>query len=372
MRNLATIQLIEDLKEIPGADSIEVASVLGWRVVVKKGEFTVGSKCVYVEIDSVLPEKPEFEFLKERKYRVKTIRLRGQVSQGICFPMSILDGKRYKNFEVGDDVSDVLNIVKYESPENISSTKQRAKHVYPQWIPIFIRRALVKYWPSLGLWIIRMFPKTATEGATWPAYFPKTDETRVQVLGKYLEKYAGTPCLVTEKLDGSSVSVFNLNGKFSVCSRNLELKSKDNNWWKVALRYNLDKMLPLNTALQGELVGPGIQGNKYQLEDHDVYFFNGYDITNRRYLNSEELTKMLAYLEVRQVPTLDPVVIKPDVDYFVSLSVGKSKLNNKVQREGIVIRPVEDIYDDAYTGKFQGNRISFKAVNPEFLLKYGE
>jgi RNA ligase (TIGR02306 family) len=162
MRNLATVQLIEDLKEIPGADSILVASVLGWRVVVRKDEFKVGDKCVYVEIDSVLPPREEFDFLKERKYRVKTIKLRGQISQGICFSVNILNGKKYKDFEVGDDVSDVLGITKYESPENISATKQRAKHVYPNWIPIFIRRFLVRKCPSLGLFIIRLFPRTAT------------------------------------------------------------------------------------------------------------------------------------------------------------------------------------------------------------------
>lgn len=374
MRNLATIQLIEDLKEIPGADSILVASVLGWRVVVRKGEFAIGDQCVYVEIDSVLPQKEEFEFLKERKYRVRTIRLRGQVSQGICFPMSILNGKKYKDFNVGDDVSEVLGIVKYESPENISSSRQRDKFVYPNWMPVFIRKFLTKQVPWLGKFIIRISPRWAktTEGKTWPPYFPKTDETRVQVLGKYLEKYAGTPCFVTEKLDGSSMSVFNVNGRFGVCSRNMELKSKDNNWWKVVHKYHIDVLLPPNIALQGELVGPGIQGNKYQLADHDVYFFNGYDISNRRYLNYEELAKMLAYLELPQVPVLDPLELKPDVDYFVNLSIGRSKLNNSVQREGIVIRPIDDIYDDVYTGKFQGNRISFKAVSPEFLLKYGE
>jgi RNA ligase (TIGR02306 family) len=168
------------------------------------------------------------------------------------------------------------------------------------------------------------------------------------------------------------LTVFKVNGKFGVCSRNLELKSKDNNWWKVVEKYNIEKLLPDGFALQGELLGPGIQGNKYQLEDHDVYFFGGYNIKEHKYLTSDELTKLIAYLEVKQVPFLTTVTLKPDVDFFVQLSIGKSQLNGKTQREGIVIRPYNDIYDDYFSGKFQGNRISFKAVNPEFLLKYGE
>ena len=90
MRKLASIQKIIDLEPIEGADAIEKATVLGWQLVVKKGEYQVGDLMVYFEIDSLLPERPEFEFMKARGMRVRTIRLRGQVSQGICFPLSIL------------------------------------------------------------------------------------------------------------------------------------------------------------------------------------------------------------------------------------------------------------------------------------------
>lgn len=369
MRNLATIRIIENIQPIPNADNIVVVSILGWKVVVKKGEFNVGDKCVYVEIDSILPSREEFKFLEKRKYRIKTVKLKGQISQGICFPMSILNELKYNDI-IGEDVSEVLGIEKYETSENINISKQKIKYIYPNWIPFFIRKFLTRYFPALESIFIKLFIKSFIKSITWPSYFPKTDETRVQVLGDYLEKYQGTMCNVTEKLDGSSLSVFKINGKFGVCSRNLELQNKDNNWWKVVEKYNLNKLLPNGFALQGELIGPGIQDNKYKLEDHDVYFFNGYNIKERRYLSSDELTKLTAHLEVRQVPFVTTITLKPDIDFIVNLSIGKSQLNSKTQREGIVIRPYSDIYEDICSGKFQGNRISFKAINPEFLLKY--
>ena len=111
MRKLVSIQEIKDIKPIENADKIEVVKVLGWNVVVKKDEFKIGDKIVYAEIDSLFPEKEEFEFLRDRHFRIRTIRLRGQVSQGICFPMDILPEG---NYEIGDDVTKILGVTKYE------------------------------------------------------------------------------------------------------------------------------------------------------------------------------------------------------------------------------------------------------------------
>ena len=111
MRKLASIQKVLEVNPIPKADAIEVIKVLGWEIVVKKGEFQVGDNVVYIEIDSIVPDKPEFEFLRDRKFRVRTIKLRGQVSQGICFPLNILPKGNYKE---GDDVTEVIGIKKYD------------------------------------------------------------------------------------------------------------------------------------------------------------------------------------------------------------------------------------------------------------------
>ena len=111
-RKLAHIEIIEELREIPGADKIEVAKVLGWECVVKKGEFKKGDIVVYVEVDSIMPDKPEYEFLRDRKFRIRTIKLKGQVSQGLVLPCPSSLGF------VGDDVTDILGITKYLSPSD--------------------------------------------------------------------------------------------------------------------------------------------------------------------------------------------------------------------------------------------------------------
>jgi len=168
MRKLASIQRIKSLERIDGADAIEKATVLGWQLVVKKGEFNVGDLCVYCEIDSQMPDRPEFEFLKPRGMRIRTIRLRGQVSQGICFPLSILP----EGITLGEgaDCTDVLGISKYEPP-----------------IPACLN-GIVK--------------------GAFPGFIPKTDETRVQVLQHILDEFEGARCYVTEKLDGTSCTFY--------------------------------------------------------------------------------------------------------------------------------------------------------------------
>ena len=148
MRKLASIQHIKNLEPIEGADAIEKATVLGWQVVVKKGEYKVGDLTVYIEIDSLLPETSDFEFMRKNKFRVRTIRLRGQVSQGICFQPSILP----PDFILDEDAdcTEALGIVKYEPP-----------------VPAHL---------------------AGIAKGRFPGFIPKTDETRVQVLQEVLEK----------------------------------------------------------------------------------------------------------------------------------------------------------------------------------------
>ena len=204
MRKPASIQIIKALEPIEGADAIEKATVLGWQLVVKKGEFKVGDLAVYCEIDCLLPERPEFEFMKSRGMRVRTIRLRGQISQGICFQTTILP----PDFEIVEDANctEVLGITLYEPP-----------------IPACLSGQIKGKFPS---------------------FIPKTDETRVQVLQKILNKYKGTICYVTEKVDGSSATYYIHNGEFGVCSRNNELlEDTENSFWKVARQMDIETKL---------------------------------------------------------------------------------------------------------------------------------
>lgn len=327
MRTLASIQRIKALAPIVGADAIEKATVLGWQLVVKKGEFKVGDLAVYCEIDSLLPDRPEFEFLKARGMRIRTIRLRGEISQGICFPLSILP-EGHELIE-GADVTEVIGVEKYEPP-----------------IPASLSGIM--------------------KGG-FPGFIPRTDETRVQVLQEMLDKYAGTQCYVTEKLDGSSVTYYLQDGEFGVCSRNLELfESPENSLWKVARSLQIEEKLRArggNHALQGEIVGEGIQGNLYKLRGQTVFFFNLFDITAYRFLGFAGFEAAMQEMELQSVPVLDRAYsLISDIPQLVALGTGRSTLYN-VEREGVVIRPLTETRD------LMG-RVSFKAINPEFLLKH--
>ena len=345
MRKLASIQRVLAINPIPEADMIELVDVLGWHVVCKKNEMKVGDLIVYCEVDSVFPEKEEFEFLRNCKFRIKTKKIRGVFSQGICFPLSILPKGEYNE---DDDVSSILGIAKYEPPEPA----------------------------CLG---------GNTKGS-FPSFMIKTDETRVQVLQGLLTKYKGTVCYISEKADGSSCSTFFNNrldfaDQFGVCSRNQELKrdepeigeysfSAKNTFWAMAEKYDLEyklRQLNKNLGIQGEVIGEGIQKNKYEIKGHELRVFNIFDIDQFRYLDFSEFIDLSATLGLTTVPILDTnFTLIDDIDALVELSKGNSVLNLRVKREGIVIRPLIEINDPKF------GRISFKAINPEFLCKYSD
>ena len=333
MRKLASIEKIKNIGPIDGADSIEKASVLGWQLVIRKGEFKIDDWCVYIEIDSVLPDRPEFELIRAKSNRIKTVKLRGQISQGICFPLSILP----EGIDIveGLDVTHLLDVTKYEPP-----------------IPANL---------------------TGTMKGFFPSFMPKTDETRVQNLENLLVKYAGTACYITEKLDGSSVTFYLKENEFGVCSRNLDLLfSESNSMWKFAIENKLEeklKALNKNIAIQGEIIGEGIQKNKYKLKGQTVYFFSVFDIDAYKYLSLNETKFLLKELHLNMVPIIDESYLLDSlVDNVIEKSKMKSVLNKETIAEGIVIRPLEEMIDNFM---LQG-RISFKAINPDFLIKYDE
>jgi RNA ligase (TIGR02306 family) len=332
-RKLASIQRIKALEPIPNADAIVKATILGWQVVVKKDEFQVGDLCIYCEIDSLLPERPEFEFLKKQNMRIRTLRLRGQVSQGICFPIDLVPENQ--PLEEGLDLTKALGISKYEPPIS-SQLSGKVKGGFPSFIP-------------------------------------KTDETRVQVLQEALNAYAGSLCYVAEKLDGSSATYFIEEGELNACSRNLNLIEEPGNiLWQVARKLGLEQKLrgldrPL--ALQGELIGPGIQSNKYKLTQPEIYFFNAFDIEAYAFLGYTAFRDLIKKLDLKSVPILEQdYALEADIPNLVQKSIGVSVLNPQTRREGIVIRPLQE-QNTAIDGL---GRVSFKAINPEFLLKYGE
>jgi RNA ligase (TIGR02306 family) len=350
MRKLVTIRKINNIEPIAGADAIVVATVDGWKLVVKKDEFNIGDLCVYCEIDSFLPERPEFEFLRPRcfkrmgeksGFRLRTIRLRGQISQGLLLPISVL-GERHEIFTINDncigtDVSDQLGVEKYEAP---------------------IPAALVGQ----------------VEG-NFPEFIKKTDQERCQNLGNDIfSMYADTQYEVTLKLDGTSFTGFYNNGEDGVCSRNLQLKVNDENanntFVKMFVNSNMQAALHAygrNLAIQGELMGPAIQSNREQLLSHTLYVFDIFDINTRCHLQPDDRKIALQSLYdlglkkdmVHHVPMFAYNVTLADMNIFTVDDLLKDASGPSIThaiREGKVYKSMD--------GQF-----SFKSISNDFLLK---
>jgi RNA ligase (TIGR02306 family) len=332
-RKLATIRRIDSIRPIEGADLIELASVGGWNVVVaKEVGHKVGDLVVYCEVDSFLPIRPEYEFLRKSSYkkmgdeegfRLKTVKLRGVLSQGLILSFHILPF--CDTFHEGQDVSEILKIKKYEPP-----------------IPAELAGKVKGLFPS---------------------FISKTDEERIQNLTKDFQNWklqSNHKFYVTEKLDGSSATYYINRGEFGVCSRNLELlETEENTFWKVAREMNLEekmRSLGRNISFQGELVGEGIQGNPYKIKGQTVRFFNIFDIDNHCRVSLMDFLNIMESLELHYVPFLEMDFLLPDtVEEMLEYAEGKSALNIGTEREGVVVRS----YDMT---------ISFKAISNKFLL----
>ncbi len=335
-RQLASIQRIADIQPIAGADLIALAKVKGWQVVVKKNEYQAGDLTIYCEIDSLLPVREEFEFLRKSSYksydnvegfRLRTIKLRGQLSQGLLLPLSTLQGKMdadaLNGLQEGDDVTDILGVVKYEPPISAALS------------------GIIK--------------------GEFPGFIPKTDEERVQNLSAQYEGLKEQRFYVTEKLDGASVTYYYRDGGFGVCSRNLELvESHSNSLWLAAYALGLPEKIGSfgNIALQGELVGEKVQGNPYRIQGQKVYFFNAFHIDTQRYFTYDELTALCRELRLLTVPVISDDFALPDtIDAMLLYAEGKSMVHGSADREGVVVRSHD-------------KKVSFKAISNSFLLKH--
>jgi len=353
MRKLATIREIKDIRPIPGADMISCAIVDGWEcVIANKDNFKIGDKIVYIEIDSIVPERPEFEFLRDRKFRVRTIKLRKQVSQGLVLPLAILPQGRYN---LNDDVTDILGIKKYD-PEGEREARNAKQNINMN----LIMKILMRF-----DWFRRLYVKPKKSG--FPKWIVKTDEGRIQnkISMFEIEKQCGAVFSVTEKLDGQSLTLFleRIRGKkfeFGVCSRNLRLKKpNDSSWWTIARQINAENVLKtlLGTGnrivLQGEIIGTDIQGNKYKVDGYDFYAFNL--IIDGVKFTTQEMKEILTAHNIKTVPILENTfTLLEDIPAMVEYAKGNSTLA-KTKREGVVVRN----YD---------KNISFKIINPDFLL----
>lgn len=335
MRKLASLQLVKHVRPIPEADSIEAIGVLGWQCVAKKGEFREGDPCVFFEIDSLLPEQPRYEFLRQSsfkpdlgKFKLRTVRLRRQLSQGLALPVGLFP--EVAGLPIGSDLTALLGVEQYEPP-----------------IPTFIAGD--------------------TRTFRWP--IPKTDEIRVQQDDEhsFLAALAGKPYSISLKLDGTSCTfiIDPKDGEFHACGRNYSYRqTPDHAFWKVADRYGIKvglERLGGSFALQGEIVGPGIQCNRLGLKEVDYYVFTVVNTATRARLPLDEAVAAAAALGVPFVPVLER---GESFSYSLADLLEKAKgryrdhfpgAKEAQEREGIVVRSL-------------CGSISFKAINNDFLL----
>ena len=366
-RALAHVERIVAINPIEGADKIEVSTVLGWNcIVTKEDKFKVGDLVVYIECDSVVPKTEMFAFLADRKYRVRTIKLRKQISQGLVLPLSVLPKKNYIE---GQDVTKELKITKYD-PQAVAEAIQKKG---PVWN--FLMHFRFFRWLLL--------PKKHKRDL-FPSFLIKTDEERIQNIPWILEKLKDVPFYATVKVDGHSNTYWIKDDVFGVASRNIWLKKENtSDYWVLADKLRIESKLKSthkNICIQGEQIGPGIQGNKYKLSEHKFLVFNVFDIDERRFYNVTELMVFCKIYGFEHVFILNSSEDKEGISggvvgmYFKDMSVGDivdmAKGDDPMfpgcLKEGLVFRPITEMTCPGI------GRVSFKCINPEFLLKHGE
>jgi len=346
VRKLASIAEITYIKPIEGADAIECAIVNGgWPVVVKKGEYQVGDVAIYLEIDSWVPhelapflskgqEPREYNGVKGE--RLRTVKLRGQISQGLLLPVTILGDLGLECPSGFADVTEILGIQKWEPP-----------------IPAQL---------------------AGTMKGNFPHFIPKTDQERCQNLRREIfEEHYDEFYEVTTKLDGSSMTVYVKDGEVGVCSRNIDLKETEgNSFWKAAREQGIidalqkcSEYMAMDLAIQGELIGEGIQGNPEKLKGQRFFLFDVYDITNGLYLIPNERHDVLDQLkeggaDIEHVPIVRDMFLVTNefgtIDELLEFAEGPS-LNPQTKREGLVF-------------KSYGSDFTFKAIANSYLLKH--
>ncbi|MCQ2104490.1 MAG: RNA ligase (ATP) [Fibrobacter sp.] len=346
-RKLASIQKIWKVEPIEGADRIELVSVLGWKCVSKKGEFKEGDLCVYFEVDAFLPVCEKFDFLRSSCYKknelmgegflLKTQRFRGQISQGLVLPLSILDGvdSREEGWNLYESVAETLGVRKWMMPEVATGS--------------------------------------GTAVGDMPYGIPKTDEIRVQAEPSLIEEFSGVPYYISTKMDGTSVTMYLIDGNFGVCGRNFEYADDAKcPFWKFVHKNDIHEKIAKgaaalglkNVAVQGEFCGEGIQKNRLKLFSPDWFVFTLIDMDVHRRLGLAEMLQFCDAAGLSHVPIEECGENLPYkcVDSLIERAKGLYASGN--HKEGIVIRPQNPCYSRIVEGP-----LSMKVINNDFLLK---
>lgn len=348
-RTLAQIVKVTNIRPIEGADKIELANVLGWEVVVKKDEFKVGDLGVYFTIGAVLDvNNPDTNFLQGKV--LKTKKIRGVLSQGLLGPLVWLKNVGYdmENISENNDVTDILNVKKF--------------------VPL---DELYEYFDD-------------GYGVPFPSFVPKTSEKRVQQCPTALRELEGKDVVITQKFDGTSTTFVYCNNQFIICGRNRGMKplSKvqnseqtidiDKTVNKISHYYEMEKLYDLenkmtaygkNIAIQGEIIGPRINGNRHNMKSNDYYVFNIFDIDKQIYMSFDDVENVCNILGLKTVKVVYKGVMKPEwLDMKAILDIASSQRYDSGNiAEGVVVKT-------NYGAEMP--RTSFKAISNEYLLKY--
>ena len=350
MRKLVTIRKINNILNIANSDFIALAIIDGWQVIIKKTEFKVGDSCLFFEIDSFIPaEDKRFEFLQKTTkfngfdgYRLRSIKLRGVISQGLALPLSMFP--EIQDYSL-DDYSEILKVVKYDN-----TVAER-------------KGGLIA---------------GNTEGK-FPSFIPKTEQERIQNLTSYFETMENELFEETLKLDGSSMTCYKIpkitfldkikkffgistkGYKFGVCSRNLEIKrpngGRKSDFWEATIKYKIEEKLPVGYAVQGELIGPKIQANYEKVHDLEYYVFDVFDIEKGKYLLPAKRREFCALHNIPHVPVIHTSLYPCNLTLEELLKhVEGESMNAGTISEGRVYKHVD-------------KDISFKVISNKYLLK---
>ena len=348
MRKLASIQKVKEVMPIPEADRLELVQVLGWKCVGGKDEFHVGDMVVYFEIDSFLPVCNEFEFLRKSSYknnefmgegfRLKTMKFRGEISQGLCLGIDKLPKLHGMTLEEGMDVTEILGVREWEMPERAGSG--------------------------------------GTMIGDRPGYIPKTDETRIQSAPELLNEFKGLPYYITTKMDGSSHSIGVRDGEISFTGHNFTYKDDGKSAFvehvKAAgihekMKEYADEHGLSTLVLQGEWCGEGIQKNRLKLKKPEWFVFTA-KVDDKR-TDLATLREICEYVHCQMVPVEeegDDLLAKyPDEAALLARAEGIGY--NGTTREGIVICPIEPVHSYTLSGP-----LSMKVINNKYLMKNDE
>ena len=331
-RQMATIVRVTSIEPIIGADRIVLAKILGWQCVVKKDDFKVDDMAIYFSIDSILdPADPNMSFLEGK--RLKTIKLRGVLSQGLLAPLKWLvdRGHSIDTLTEGDNVTSLLGVTKYVSSDEIGQY-MKSDVVYDDRIK-------------------------------FPEFIRKTDEPRLQNMTRLLDGLKDVPFIVTRKEDGQSGTFYLNNDHFGICTRQFEWLENVPNasvLFSIAAKYQIEDNLRKygkNIAIQGEVIGPKINGNKLNVSSHVFKVFNIWDIESQRYLDWADVKTFCTDAGLLTVPELTWTSSDLTLDAFLAFA-DSIEYDKGDPAEGIVVKT------DGWP------RVSFKVISNKFLLKH--